>query len=167
VRYLIAIAAALLIGCSGTSMPPPSPGNMDDVIAAFVRRGVTVHRIVSGDAGCPSQPLHDNAVHLEVAVGAQSALKHVYLFRWRKPADFAAAADAFGRCVVEYSASNPGAEATQLHLAPWRAYGPWDPQLRSIVEGALRANGGVELSSPSPSAVVPRARAAGVKHVLG
>jgi hypothetical protein len=167
VRRLIAIAATLLIGCSGTSMPPPSPGNMDDVIAAFVRRDVTVHRVISGDAGCPSQPLHDNAVHLEVAVGAQSALKHVYLFRWRKPADFAAAAGAFDDCVAEYSAANPGAQVTPLHLAPWRAYGPWDPQLRSIVEGALRANGGIEPSTPMPSADVTRAKTAGVAHVLG
>jgi hypothetical protein len=145
------LAAALVIGaCSGLpSPPPPSPGNMDDVIAALVRRDVTVHRIVSGDTGCPGQDLHDNAVHLEVAVGAQSALKHIYLFRWRKPADFEAAAVPFAQCVQEFADSNPDAPLAQLDLAPWRAYGPWDPQLERIVGEAIRASGGIPRPSPS------------------
>lgn len=122
---------------------------MDDVIAALVRRDVTVHRLISGDAGCPGQELHDNAVHLEVAVGAQSSLKHVYLFRWRKPADFDGAVAAFEECVAEFSAAiNPVVEISQVDLAPWRAYGVWDPQLARIVAEAIRASGG----TPQPTA---------------
>ncbi len=146
-RIMLVLAAALVIGaCSALpSPPPPTPGNMDDVIAALVRRNVTVHGLISGDSGCPAEDLHDNAVHLEVAVEAQSALKHIYLFRWRKPADFEASRDAFARCVTEFSQGiNPVVEISELELAPWRAYGVWDPQLARLVEEAIRSTGGTE-----------------------
>ena len=100
-------------------------------------------------SGCPSQGLHDNAIHLEVTVGAQSSLKDIYLFRWRKPADFTASAEPFARCVQEFADANQDAVLSQVDLAPWRAYGPWDPQLARIVSEAIRATGGSPQPSPS------------------
>lgn len=136
----VALAALLVIGCGGSSAPTPSAGTMDDFIAALVLQGVTVHRMTSGDPGCPGSDLHDNATHLEVAVGSQSALKSIYLFRWRRQSDFDAASQAFADCVAQYSAAiNPVVEISRPELNPWRAYGVWDPQLRTIVEQAMLA----------------------------
>jgi hypothetical protein len=136
----VVLAALLVIGCGGVSTPTPTAGTMDDFIAALVLQGVTVHRMTGGEPGCPGTDLHDNATHLEVAVGSQSALKSIYLFRWRRQSDFNAAGPAFADCIAEYEAANPGVSAVPSELSPWRAFGPnWDPQLRTIVEQAMLA----------------------------
>ena len=117
---------------------------MDDVIAAIVLQDVTVLHLTSGDAGCPSSSLHDNAVHLTVAIGAQSMSHEIYLLRWRNKTDYDAAATAFAECIAEFQALNPRFQVSQLQAGPWRAYGPlWSTQLRTILENALRTVGGV------------------------
>jgi hypothetical protein len=123
--------------------PSPTPAEMDDVIAALVLRDVTIHTLVSGDAGCPGSGLHGNGVHMEVAIGAQSALWTIYLLRWRRSSDFDAGAQEFADCIAEFEAANPGRTVVQVASNPWRAYGPnWPDPLRTIVSDALHAAGG-------------------------
>jgi hypothetical protein len=138
------LAAALSVGgCYGDSGAGPTPGAMDDVIANIVLQDVTVLHLTSGDAGCPTSSLHDNAVHLTVAIGAQSASHEIYLLRWKNQRDFDAAAADFAACGSEYLALNPGAQVGFIEASPWRAYGPfWTAQINEIVLNALRAAGG-------------------------
>ncbi len=142
---MLLVASLVLAACGGAT-PTPSPGNMDDVIANLVLQGVTVHRLTSGDAGCPNtagDSVHDNAVYLEVAIGSQSVLHRIHLLRWRRPADYEAGQAAFDACIAEFKALNPGVAVSTLEAAPWRAYGPgWNEMLRSILDSALRATGG-------------------------
>lgn len=143
-RGLIGLLVALTVAaCGNFTAPIPTPGTMDDVIAGLVLRGMTVHRLVSGTAGCPSSELHSNAVMMEVAIDARSATHALYLFRWRRPGDYADSAQAFADCVAEYEALNPGQSISQLESEPWRAYGPgWPPDLAPRLLDALRAAGG-------------------------
>ncbi len=139
----MALMALALSGCGSFSAPAPTAGTMDDLISALVLRGATVHRLVSGDPGCPSSDLHSNAIHLEVALGSQSATHEIYLFRWRKAADFEGSAQAFLECAEEYASLNPGRQVFTIESAPWRAYGPgWTEGLRATLLDALRAAGG-------------------------
>lgn len=142
-RGLLALLTVVVVGCGSLTAPAPTPGTMDDVIAALVLRGVTVHRLVSGDAGCPSSDLHSNAVHMEVALGSQSATHEIYLFRWRRPGDFEASAQEFAECVAVYEAINLARPVGTIESAPWRAYGPaWTSALRKTLLDALRSSGG-------------------------
>lgn len=145
------LAAALSVGgCYGDSGPGPTPGAMDDVIANIVLQDVTVLHLTSGDPGCPTLSLHDNAVHLTVAIGAQSASHEIYLLRWKNQRDFDAAGGDFASCVSEFNAANPSAGVSQFDSFPWRAYGPgWTTQLSTILTNALRAAGG-GAASPTP-----------------
>ena len=137
------VAAFVAGACSSTTTPTPTPGGMDDMIANLVLRGVTIHRLVSGDPGCPTSDLHDNAVHLEVSFAAQSSLKQIYLFQWRRASDFDAAAEAFNDCVAEYGETLPGVEVITVKASPWRAYGSfWGDDLRLVIENALREAAG-------------------------
>ena len=136
------LAAYLSVGCYGNTTPGPTPGNMDDVIANIVLQGVTVKHLTSGDAGCETTTLHDNAVHATVVIGDQSLSHEVYVLNWRNQAKFDAAAADFAACLDEIRA-NPGSVVTEVEAYPWRAYGPgWTPQLRTIIENALRSSGG-------------------------
>jgi len=143
------MALALSIGgCYGNSGPGPTPGAMDDVIANIVLQDTTVLHLTSGDPGCPTSSLHDNAVHLTLVIGAQSASHEVYLLRWKNQREFDDAAADFAACVSGFTASNPGTDVTQLDAYPWRAYGPgWTTQLSAILVDALYATGG---ATPAP-----------------
>ena len=139
----MALVAVLLTACGVFTAPAPTPAEMDDVIAQLVLRGATIHRLVSGDAGCPSSGLHDNAVHMEISLDTQSATHEIYLLRWRRPSDYDAAAQAFTDCVTEYGSLNAGQVVSQVDSNPWRAYGPgWTPQLQQTLVDALHAAGG-------------------------
>lgn len=142
-KLVILLVGSVLGACASGATPTPTPAGMDDVIANLVLRGVTIHRLVSGDPGCPTSDLHDNAVHLEVSFAAQSSLKDIYLFQWRRAADFEAASDAFRDCAAEFTDTAPGQELAIVHASPWRAYGPsWGDDLKAVVEHALRETAG-------------------------
>jgi len=135
----------LVFGCGSGPIiaPTPTPAAMDDVIAALVLRGITIHRLVSGDPGCPGSDLHSNAVLLEVAIDDRSATHAIYLMRWRRAGDYAGSAQAFGDCIAEYQALHPEQAVSQVQSQPWRAYGPgWAADLAPRLLDALRSVGG-------------------------
>ncbi|HEY7598748.1 MAG TPA: hypothetical protein VH741_02385 [Candidatus Limnocylindrales bacterium] len=150
---LRALLAALLVTACGSvagpdgstaPAPTPTPGDMSEVQAALALRGATIHEAVSGDPGCPGSELHSNAARLELSVVGDDQRYEVYLFRWRRPADFDAAGQAFASCVDAYVGEAAGdLTIDTLERPPWRAYGPaWSEQLRDVVDGALRDVGG-------------------------
>ena len=142
------LAGMLVVGCYGDSGPGPTPGSMDDVIANIVLQDVTVLHLTSGDPGCQTATLHDNAVHLTVVIGAQSASHEVYVLNWKNPARYDAAATDFAACLADLGASDPGVTLTEVDAFPWRAYGPgWTPQLKTLILNALIATGG---ATPAP-----------------
>ncbi len=138
-------------GCYGDTGPGPTPGTMDDVIGAIVLQGITVQHLTSGDAGCSVASLHENAVHMTLVIGAQSASHEVYFFNWKNQAKYDAAAADFAACMSEFKASNPGASVTRLDAYPWRAYGPsWTPELYTKLVNALTSVDGQVRATPTP-----------------
>jgi hypothetical protein len=147
---LLLAATLLVAACGPTSTnspstgptPTPTPGDLSAVQAALALRGATIHSVVSGDAGCPSVPrLHSNAARFEISLASAPDERYdVYLFRWRRPADFAAAEQPFSDCVDEYAAGVAGdVPIDGLDVEPWRAYGPgWSEELLALIEDALR-----------------------------
>ena len=145
----LVLAGGLVVGCYGNSTPGPTPGSMDNVIANIVLQDVTVLRLTSGDAGCPTSSLHDNAAHLTLVIGDQSASHEVYLLRWKNQREFDDATADFAACLAEYRAVNPASTVTEITSPPWRAYGPsLNSPIGPIIFNALRAAGGG--LSPSP-----------------
>lgn len=114
---------------------------MSAVQAALALRGATIHGAVSGDAGCPGVPgVHSNAARFEISLGGDDQRYEVFLFRWRRAADFANGAQPFSDCVDEYAAGVDGEVPIDgLEVEPWRAYGPgWSEELTQVIEAALR-----------------------------
>jgi hypothetical protein len=102
-------------------------------------RGATIHDTVSGDGGCPSVPLHPNAARIEMTVADDESRYVVYLFRWRRPADFTAAAQPFEECLDEFAGQVDGEVLIDVvDAAPWRAYGAgWSEEVRLLIDEAL------------------------------
>lgn len=79
-----------------------------------------------------------------ISVAGDDQPYEVFLFRWRRPADFAAAAQPCNDCVDEYSSGIVGDVAIEsVEVEPWREYGPgWSAELIELLESALRDVGG-------------------------
>lgn len=147
----LVLAAGLVVGCYGSTAPSATPGSMDDIIANIVLQDVTVLNLTSGDAGCPTSSLHDNAVHLTLVIGAQSASHEVYLLRWRNQAEYDEAAEDFAVCLEEFRALNPGMAVSAINSPPWRVFGPsLNSPIGPILANALLAAGGGSGITPSP-----------------
>ena len=147
----VGLMAMAVVGCYGDDGPGPTPGTMDDVIAAIVLQNITVLHLTSGDAGCSTASLHENAVHLSLVIGSQNASHDVYLLNWKNQATYNAAAAAVAACQAEYQASHPGVTMTQLDAYPWRAYGPgWTPELYAKLANAFTAVDGTVSATPTP-----------------
>lgn len=143
---LLAVLLALLIvaaGCADGAAPTPTPRDFTAVLESLALRGATIHQAVAGDSGCPTLPLHSNAVRLELNLEQDGKDYEIYLFRWRRPAHYDAAANAFDDCLEQYAAASVGVNVDSIEMAPWRAFGPaWTDELRTALAGALRAAGG-------------------------
>ena len=136
-RLAIASLALLLTACYGGSSAP-TPGDMTDVLGDLAANGLTMTDTVAGDTGCSDGSLADNARRLEMAFAPDGQSYTVYLFRWRRDADFTAAGPAFDRCAEAYRQAHPSAPFDTVDVSPWRAFGPaWTPQLREALEQAL------------------------------
>ena len=140
---MVALVEAALVGCTGVTVPTPSPQDMTGVVSALVLRGVTIGQVTAGDAGCPGSSLHSNAARIDLSLGPGARDHSVYLFRWRRPADFDAAAGPFADCVARHAAQAPTPVADVIEVRPWRAYGAgWTRELNALLQEALRAAGG-------------------------
>jgi len=142
VLLCLALLPGLLAGCTGGAPPTPTPRSVVNVLEGLALRGATIREAVSGDAGCSVAPLRGNAVRLALTLAGSPEQHELYLFRWRRPAQYDAAAADFTDCVEEYAASAEG-EVEVLELAPWRAFGRgWSDELAIVLEESLRAAGG-------------------------
>lgn len=135
--------ALTLVGC-GAPSPSPTAGDMSAVMGALALRGATIHQQVSGDAGCAASTLHANALRIDLTLAQDGTDYEVFLFRWRRPADYEASAEPFEACLEEYAGSIVGeVDVESIEVPPWRAFGPaWTDELRRTLEGALRATAG-------------------------
>src|SRR5215210_4537710 len=142
---LIAIVIGVSIAAAcGTGSPSPSAAEMTDFLQALVLRGATIHEQVGGDAGCADSTLYGNALRLELTLAQDGNDYEVFVFRWRRPADFDASAERFGDCLEEFASGISGdANVESVEVRPWRAFGPgWSPELQTTLEQAIRATGG-------------------------
>jgi len=144
VKWASALLLSIAIATACGAAPSPSIGDITAVMGALALRGATIHQQVSGDAGCTDSTLHPNALRLDLTLAQDGSNYEVYLFRWRRPADFDASAGPFAACLDEYTGAVVGeADVDSIEVRPWRAFGPaWTEELRRTLEQALRATGG-------------------------
>ena len=111
------------------------------LLAEMSAHGLSVRDNVAGDPGCGQPSLRDNASRLTIQLAGEPAAYTVFLFRWRRPADFDAAAADFGACVAEFS--QVGTAVSTLEHSPWRAFGPnWSAALEAALDDSLAGAAG-------------------------
>jgi hypothetical protein len=134
-----------LAGCGAFTAPSPTAREMADIVAGFVRRGVTVTDQVGGDAGCADPTLFGNAVRYDVRLPSDQRTVPVYVFRWKSQATFDASAAAFAACGSAFHQAHPElGELSTYEDSPWRVFGAgWSPTLRGIVQQSVHDAAGI------------------------
>lgn len=137
-RALASAAIALVVaGCGlvSTTPPPSGPADFPSLAAELRPLGISIGRVVSGDAGCDDPTLIPTAIGFDASGLDQTApvRVHLFIFRnrdaWeRRRADIATCAAGF--------VSDPST-FEQIERSPYVAagQGPWAPAF----EAALRA----------------------------
>lgn len=129
-----------MLSSCGTA-PTPTPGEMVDVLNELAAHGATVRDVIAGDTGCSEPSLHDNGTRLQLTLASESRDYTVFLFRWRRPSDYDAAAASFSLCVSEFAQRlSSSVSVNVVDVSPWRAYGPgWTPTLHDALQQSLAA----------------------------
>jgi hypothetical protein len=144
---IMALVIAVVAGCSALSgrSPAPTPADFAGVVANLARRGITVERVVSGDAGCDDRTLARTAISFQASGIDQASPVKLYLFLFADQPAFdrlRPTIDACARSFVTDPETFSSIDASPFVLA---GQGPWAPAfeagLRAGLEEAAQRGG--------------------------
>jgi hypothetical protein len=143
-RLGLLVSALAVSACGVVSMTPPAPTPEDfqGIASEFVRRGIVIDHLVSGDAGCPDHTLVQTAIGFDASGLDQDAVVRIriYIFgdaeaygRLRSTIDVCAAAFVTDPSTFETVDDSPFVLAGQ---------GPWAPKFEAALRAALEVAAG-------------------------
>jgi hypothetical protein len=130
----------VIAGCSALSgrSPAPTPADFAGIAANLVRRGITVTRVVSGDAGCDDRTLARTAISFEASGADQPSPVKLHLFSFADQEAFdrlRPAIDACARSFVIDPETFSSIDASPFVLA---GQGPWSPEFEARLRAGLQ-----------------------------
>ncbi len=133
----LVLLTALSAAACGGPRPTPSPGGIGVILPSLARRGAVITRVVGGEAGCADPGLQQNAARVTLTLEGSGPFDlYVFTFRARAYEVSAAPVDA---CQAAFAAASGTDDVARLDVPPYRVFGPrWSPEVRSLLEGALR-----------------------------
>jgi hypothetical protein len=141
---IVALAVALVLGCSG-GRPSPSPPAFQDVFEALARRGAAVTGIVSGDPACDRLDLVANAVRFTLTM-SDGVPREIHLFAFRNQAGLESARSSLTYCTSSFRErlDRPNGSVGSVESGALYAFGaPFAPAVRDLLIGAfIEAAGG-------------------------
>lgn len=135
----LGIVALAVAGCGfvETTPPAPTPADFQGIASEFVKRGVLIDHIVSGDAGCDDIVLAPTAIGFD-ATGLDQPTKvriYLYIFRNRETFDrLRASVDTCARAYVTDPQTFESAEQSPFVMA---GQGPWGPKFEEALRKGL------------------------------
>jgi hypothetical protein len=133
------VVCALVAGCSALSGKPPvaTPADFAGVVANLARRGVTIERVVSGDAGCSDQALARTAISFLASGAGQTAPTKVYLFSFADKEAFERLRPAIDDCARSFVTDASTFESIDALPFVAAGQGPWTQGFRSALRSGL------------------------------
>jgi hypothetical protein len=140
----LCLVALVVTACTfvETTPPPPTPADFQGIASEFVKRGVVIDHIVSGDAGCGDKVLAPTAIAFDARGLDQADTVRVYLYVFRNRATFErlrATIDACAGSYVTDPATYESAEQSPFVLA---GQGPWGVQFEAALRKGLEIAAG-------------------------
>lgn len=135
----IVVLLVTLVGCGilVETPPAPTPADFQGIAGDLNGAGVTIDRVVSGDAGCDDPTLRQTAIAIEAHGLDQPAPTKLYVYIFRNRDSFErlrASIDACARTYVSDPAAYQSVEVSPFVVA---GPGPWGAEFRSAVRAAI------------------------------
>jgi hypothetical protein len=139
----LGIVALAVAGCGfvETTPPAPTPADFQGIASEFVKRGVVIDHIVSGDAGCDDVVLAPTAIGFDATGLDQPAKVRIYLYIFRNRETFERLRSTIDACARAYVTDAQTFESAEQSPFVMAGQGPWGPKF----EAALRK--GVEIAA--------------------
>ena len=143
---MVVVLVALLVvaACGGVAVTPPAPtpADMTGIATELTTRGLTLARLVSGDAGCDDPVLIPTAIGFDASGldQAEPVRLRIYIFRNREA--FERLRASVEQCARSYVTDPEAYEEVARSPYVLVAVGPWPPQFEAAVREALEVAAG-------------------------
>jgi hypothetical protein len=139
-RVAAVVAAALLVTACGSiavKPPAPTPADITGIATELTSRGLTLGRLVSGDAGCEDPTLVPTAIGFDASGLDQTDTVRVRIYIFRNRETFERLRSSVELCARAYVADPEAYEEVAQSPYVVAAQGPWPPRFEAAVREAL------------------------------
>ncbi|MEO8438441.1 MAG: hypothetical protein ABI562_08260 [Chloroflexota bacterium] len=142
--WFLVLAALLLAGCSfvETTPPAPTPADFQGIASEFVKRGIVIDHIVSGDAGCDDKVLAPTAIAFDAKGLDQATDVRVYLYVFRDRATFERLRSTIDACARSFVTDPQTYESIEQSPFVMVGQGPWGAQFEATLRKGLEIAAG-------------------------
>jgi hypothetical protein len=144
IAALLLAAALLPVGCgtSSTTPPAPTPADFQGLAAELTKAGLTIDRLVSGDAGCTDPVLIPTAIGLDASGLDQVEPVRLYLYIFRNRASFDRLRSTIDACAQSFVTDPQTFESVEQSPFVIAGQGPWAPDFEAAIRDALEVAAG-------------------------
>lgn len=142
--WFVVLVALLLVGCSfvETTPPAPTPADFQGIASEFVKRGIAIDHIVSGDAGCDDKVLAPTAIGFDAKGLDQTTTVRVYLYVFRDRATFERLRSTIDSCAQSFVTDPQTYESIEQSPFVVAGQGPWGTQFEATLRKGLEIAAG-------------------------
>jgi hypothetical protein len=146
VRSLAASGSLALVvaacGSLATTPPAATPADFQGIATELTSRGITLDRIVAGDAGCDDRVLIPTAIGFDARGHDQAAMARIRIYIFRDRAAFDRLRGTIDECARSFVRDPATFETIEESPYVVAAQGPWGPAFEAALREGLRASAG-------------------------
>ena len=140
----VLFAAVGVAACSfvETTPPAPTPADFQDTAIQLTQHGVTLDRVVSGDAGCDDKVLAPTAIAFDASGLDQPTKVRVYLYIFNNRDAFERLRATIDDCARTFVTDPETYESLEQSPFVMAGQGPWGTQFKAAIRAALEQAAG-------------------------
>ena len=141
----LVLATAWLAAACGfveTTPPAPTPADFIGISSELARRGISVDRVVSGDAGCPDPVLTPTAIAFDASGLDQPEVVRIYLYVFRNREVFERLRATIDACAASFVSDPETFESLEASPFVIAGQGPWAERFKTALREGLAVAAG-------------------------
>ena len=140
----VLFAAVAVAACSfvETTPPAPTPADFPDTAIQLTQRGITLDRVVSGDAGCDDKVLAPTAIAFDASGLDQPTKVRIYLYVFRNRESFERLRATIDDCARNFVTDPETYESLEQSPFVIVGQGPWGPKFKAALRAGLEVAAG-------------------------
>lgn len=135
-------ASVAACGILSTTPPAPTPADFQGIATEVTKRGITIDRIVSGDAGCDDPVLIPTAIGFDATGQDQAATTRIRIYIFRNRDSFERLRSSVAMCARSFVTDPSTFETIERSPFVVAAQGPWGEEFEDALREAVEVAAG-------------------------